>query len=121
MHARVLCGAAVAMADSAEVSALVAMTRAGKTARLLAAMRPNAPIFAITPNRQTGAALALVWGVTPVLTDLYLYLLDRFFDFVRTGRESVPIEEEVEVIAVLEAGKRSLAEKREVSLAEVLG
>ena len=39
---------------------------------------------------------------------------------VRTKKESVPIEEEVEVIAVLEAGKRSLAEQREVTLAEVL-
>jgi pyruvate kinase len=69
VHARALCEAAAAMADSTDVKALVAMTRAGKTARLLAAMRPNAPIFAITPNRQTAAALALVWGVTPVLTD----------------------------------------------------
>ena len=59
-------------------------------------------------------------SVTPGLADLYLFLLDRFFELVRTGRESVPIEEEVEVIAALEAGKRSLAEKREVSLAEVL-
>jgi predicted dehydrogenase len=59
-------------------------------------------------------------SVTPVLTDLYLFLLDRFFELVRTGRESVPVEEEVEVIAVLEAGKRSLVENREVTLAEVL-
>lgn len=59
-------------------------------------------------------------SLTPNLTDLYWYLLQRFIDLVRTGKESVPIEEEVEVIAVLEAGKRSLAEKREVSLAEVL-
>jgi len=69
VHARALCEAAVTMADSAEVTALIAMTRAGKTARLLAAMRPSAPVFAITPNRQTAAAMALVWGVTPVLTD----------------------------------------------------
>ena len=47
-------------------------------------------------------------------------MLDAFFDLVRTGRESVPIEEEVEVIAVLDAGKRSLAEKREVTVAEML-
>jgi hypothetical protein len=47
-------------------------------------------------------------------------MLDAFFDLVRTGRETVPIEEEVEVIAALEAGKRSLVEKREVSIAEVL-
>jgi hypothetical protein len=45
--------------------------------------------------------------LTPDLTDLYWYLLDKFLDLVRTGTESVPIEEEVEVIAVLEAGKRS--------------
>lgn len=58
--------------------------------------------------------------LTPALADLYWYLLDRFFDLVRTGRESVSIDEEVEVIAVLEAGKRSLVEKREVTIAEML-
>ena len=58
--------------------------------------------------------------LTPNLTDLYWYLLDRFLALVRTKQESVPIEEEVEVIAVLEAGKRSLAEKREVTVAEVM-
>jgi predicted dehydrogenase len=58
--------------------------------------------------------------LTPDLTDLYWYLLDKFLHLVRTGNESVPIEEEVEVIAVLEAGKRSLAEQREVTVAEVL-
>lgn len=60
-------------------------------------------------------------SLTPNLADLYWYLLAQFVEFVRTGREVVPIEEEVEVIAVLEAGQRSLAEKREVTLAEVLG
>ncbi|MBI5689748.1 MAG: Gfo/Idh/MocA family oxidoreductase [Verrucomicrobia bacterium] len=60
-------------------------------------------------------------SLTPNLADLYWYLLAQFVDYVRTGREPVPIEEEVEVIAVLEAGKRSLAEKREVTVAEVLG
>lgn len=60
-------------------------------------------------------------SLTPNLDELYWYLLDRFIDLVRTGKESVPIEEEVEVIAVLEAGKRSLLEQREVTVAEVLG
>ena len=58
--------------------------------------------------------------MTPNLADLYWYLFDRFLTLVRTKQESVPIEEEVEVIAVLEAGRRSLAEQREVTLAEVL-
>lgn len=58
--------------------------------------------------------------LTPNLADLYWYLFDRFLTMVRTKQERVPIEEEVEVIAVLEAGKRSLAENREVTVAEVL-
>ena len=58
--------------------------------------------------------------VQPDLTDLYWYLLDRFMKLVREGEVSVPIDEEVELIAALEAGKRSLAEGREVAVAEVL-
>jgi pyruvate kinase len=68
-HGRALCEAAVALADSAGAGALIAMTRAGKTARLLAAMRPNARILAVTPSQETAAALALVWGVTSVITE----------------------------------------------------
>jgi predicted dehydrogenase len=58
--------------------------------------------------------------VTPDLANLYSHLLEAFLDYVKTGRETVPVEEEVEVIAALEAGRRSLAEDREVTLAEVL-
>jgi len=59
-------------------------------------------------------------SVTPNLTNLYSYLLEAFLDLVTTGKESVPIEEEVEVIAALEAAKRSLELGREVPLREVL-
>lgn len=58
--------------------------------------------------------------LTPDLTNLYSYLLEAFLDLVITGKESVPIEEEVEVIAALEAAKRSLELGREVKLSEVL-
>lgn len=58
--------------------------------------------------------------VQPDLTDLYCYLLERFIHLVKTGDESVPLDEEVELIACLEAGKRSLEEGREITLAEVL-
>ena len=59
-------------------------------------------------------------SVQPDLKNLYSYLLDAFLDLVQTGREAVPVEEEVEVIAALEAGRESLRLKREVTLAEVL-
>jgi predicted dehydrogenase len=61
-------------------------------------------------------------SVQPDLTDLYLYLLQEFLDMLASGAScAVPLDEIVEVIAVLEAGKRSLAEGREVMVAEVLG
>ncbi len=60
-------------------------------------------------------------SIQPDLTDLYIYLMEQFIGMVKSGaREVVPLDEIVEVIAVLEAGKRSLAEGREVSVAEVL-
>ncbi len=59
--------------------------------------------------------------VKPDLQNLYWYLLKAVLDYVKTGKESVPIEEEVEVIAALEAGKRSLVEQGEVTLESLLG
>lgn len=59
-------------------------------------------------------------SVKPDLTNLYVYLLEAFLEYLRTGKEPYPIEQEVEVIAVLEAGKRSLALGREVTIKEVL-
>ena len=59
--------------------------------------------------------------VKPDLQDLYWYLLKAVLEYVKTGKESVPIEEEVEVIAALEAGKRSLAQQAEVTLESLLG
>lgn len=56
----------------------------------------------------------------PDLTNLYSFLLEQFLDLLKTGRESVPVEEEVELIAALEAGKRSLQLGREVTIAEVM-
>lgn len=57
--------------------------------------------------------------VEPDLKNLYSYLLEAFLDLVIKGKESVPIEEEVELIAALEAGQKSLEFGREVTLGEV--
>jgi pyruvate kinase len=68
-HGRALCEAAVALAERARATAIVALTGSGRTARMLAALRPAARILAATPNTRTAAALSLVWGVTPLVTD----------------------------------------------------
>jgi predicted dehydrogenase len=59
--------------------------------------------------------------VRPDLTDAYANLVETFLGYVSSGTAPFEPEEEVEIVAVLEAGKRSLRQSREVSLAEVLG
>lgn len=66
-HGRAICEAAVTLANRGDASAIVAVTRGGKTARLLSALRPRAPIFAATDDPVMARRLTLVWGVTPVL------------------------------------------------------
>ena len=67
-HSRALCEAAVTLAETARADAIVALTRHGKTARLLASLRPCTDVFAVTANRDVAAASALLWGVSPILT-----------------------------------------------------
>lgn len=67
LHGRALSEAAVTLANGGQADAIVAVTRNGKTARLLSAFRPRAPIFAATASEATAARMSLLWGVTPVL------------------------------------------------------
>ncbi|HUL75206.1 MAG TPA: pyruvate kinase [Vicinamibacterales bacterium] len=67
-HSRALCEAAVTLAERARASAIVAVTEAGNTARLLASMRPTVRILAATAHSKTAARASLVWGVTPIVT-----------------------------------------------------
>ncbi len=67
---RALCEAAVTLAGHSDAAAIVAVTRGGKTARVLSALRPRAPIYAATSSSEIGRRLALVWGVVPIVCDL---------------------------------------------------
>jgi pyruvate kinase len=69
-HGRALCEAAVTLAERGDASAIVAVTRGGKTARVLSAVRPRAPIYGATDEPSISRRLALWWGVVPVLADL---------------------------------------------------
>ena len=66
-HSRPICEAAVTLANKGEAAAIVAITRGGKTARLLSALRPRAPIYAVTDQQPIARRLALHWGVVPVM------------------------------------------------------
>ena len=69
-HGRAVCEAAVTLAEHANASAIVAMTRGGKTARMLSALRPRVPIYAVTDQPTISRQLALARGVVPLLADL---------------------------------------------------
>jgi pyruvate kinase len=67
---RALCEAAVTLADRSNAAAIVAVTREGKTARVLSALRPRAPIYAATGSAEVARHLALAWGIVPVVSEL---------------------------------------------------
>ena len=70
LHGPALAEAAVTLARAARAGAIVAVTHEGKTARLLSALRPSAPILAAAPNAEVAGPLAILWGVTPFVTEL---------------------------------------------------
>jgi pyruvate kinase len=55
-------------AETLDLKAIVAWTSSGATAFRIARERPEAPVLALTPNRETACRLALVWGVHAVVT-----------------------------------------------------
>ena len=64
-----ICHAAVGLANEAAAAAIVARTRSGRTARILSALRPAVPIFALCERDAVARGLALFRGVVPVSVD----------------------------------------------------
>ena len=50
-----------------KVSAIIAPTQSGSTARMISRYRSNAPIIAVTAHERVMRKLALVWGVQPIM------------------------------------------------------
>jgi pyruvate kinase len=57
--------AARALASDRNVAAVAVFTRSGRTAQLMAKVRPPVPILAFTPDPDTRSRLNLCWGVEP--------------------------------------------------------
>lgn len=66
-HNRALCEAAVTLARAGNAEAIVAVTRKGKTARVLAALRPALPIHAVTSDEHIARRLMLHRAVEPIV------------------------------------------------------
>lgn len=69
--------------ESEEIRAIAAFTRSGYTAKLVSKDRPQVPIIAFTPDPLVYRRMALVWGITPVLSK-----------FVRSVEEVIALVED---------------------------
>jgi pyruvate kinase len=62
--------AAKAMANDRNVSYIAVFTLSGKTAAIMANLRPEVPILALTPELHTYYLMSLYWGVKPYLVPI---------------------------------------------------
>lgn len=69
-HGRALCETAVLLAERGHAQAIVAVTREGNTARMLASLRPRPPILAATGGTDVALRLLLCRGVFPLVVAL---------------------------------------------------
>jgi pyruvate kinase len=69
-HNRALCQAAVTLASCGHADAIVAITRGGKTAHMLSAVRRAVRIFAVTPDAALARRFAMSRGVLPLVAEI---------------------------------------------------
>ena len=65
--------AALRAADELSLAAIVCCTRAGPTARAMAALRPRCRLVGASPSPATARQLTLSWGVEPIVVEEYAH------------------------------------------------
>jgi pyruvate kinase len=55
----------------ADLSAILACTDSGRTARMISRFRPTCPIYAMTPSVATARRLTIAWGIVPLLMETH--------------------------------------------------
>jgi pyruvate kinase len=79
--------AARQIANNVGAKAIVSFTVGGSTALRASKKRPDVPILAISPVKETARQLAMSWGVYPEFAELDKYDTDNFRDMLRAGCE----------------------------------
>jgi pyruvate kinase len=69
-HVAALCDAAVTLARQSQARAIIAVTREGRTARLLSMRRPFAPVYAASDREEVARRVAQWWGVHALVTEI---------------------------------------------------
>lgn len=71
-----------------KAKAIVVCTKTGGTGRMVSRFRPPMPIIGMTTDVKVWRKLALSWGVTPVMTEVFTSTDVLFYEAARTARES---------------------------------
>ena len=80
------------IAEVLHCKAIVTSTLTGYTARQVAKERPRIPIICVTPSEITYRRMALVWGVTPMMTPRFNTIDEMISIVVRTANDSGFVE-----------------------------
>jgi pyruvate kinase len=64
-----MANATYSLADDLQVHSICVISQSGMSVATISAVRPSAPILAITGREQVSRRLALMWGVIPVLSE----------------------------------------------------
>jgi len=78
---------------------ITCFTHSGSSARLISKYRPDVPIIAYTPIKQTAQRLALSWGVTPILIP-HLNSLDELFEIAPNYLQTIGCIKEGDKIVI---------------------
>ena len=92
--------AARELALDRDVEAVAVFTRSGRTARLMSKARPNVPILAFTPDKDTYQYLAMLWGTKPYLIP-HAETIEEMISHVDTAViEGTPVKAGQEIVLI---------------------
>ncbi|SNT40275.1 pyruvate kinase [Granulicella rosea] len=105
--AETICECMAHAADELEVSAIAIFTESGMTARLLSKYRPDAPIFALSPDEKVVNRAMLLWGTYPILCDRFVGT-DKLVEMAEVILGDLGFVEARQVVGIV-AGTRTLS------------
>ena len=83
-----VCHATCTTAYGLEASAIVAVTKSGRAAKMISRHRPSCPIIGGTTSKRVWRQLAMSWGVMPLLLEEKDDVLELFFHAVESGKKA---------------------------------
>ena len=89
-----ICG----MSIDVDAKAIVVTTISGMTVRMVSRFRPPVDIIGLSVNERTWRQLALSWGVTPVMCEMYPSMEVLFYTAKKIAKDTFSLSEGDKII-----------------------